>query len=72
MALVIIFLLITKVYYVADNHVSHLEKTSDEELNRLLGIVVDVESMFICVRQEEDGDTKQVYFYLFKVSMRVY
>ena len=47
---------------------SHLETIDDDELNRLLGIVVDVENLFIWVRQEEDNDTKQVYFYLFKVS----
>ena len=49
-------------------HVSHLEDTPEEELNRLLGIVVDVENLFMCVTKEEDADTKQVYFYLFKVS----
>ncbi len=49
-------------------HVSHLEDTEEEELNRLLGIVVDVENLFMCVSKEEDADTKQVYFYLFKVS----
>lgn len=50
---------------------SHLETVDDDELNRLLGIVVDVENLFIWVRQEEDNDTKQVYFYLFKVGATV-
>ena len=49
-------------------HVSHLEKVGNDEINRLLGIVVDVENLFLCVHKEEDADTKQVYFYLFKVS----
>lgn len=48
-------------------HVSHLENVSEEEMNRLLGIVLDVEYLFTCVHREEDADTKQVYFYLFKV-----
>lgn len=48
-------------------HVSHLETTDEEELDRLLGIVVDVENLFMCVHKEEDADTKQVYFYLFKL-----
>jgi histone acetyltransferase len=48
-------------------HVSHLDATEEDELNRLLGIVVDVENLFMCVHKEEDADTKQVYFYLFKV-----
>ena len=30
------------------------------ELDRLLGIVVDVENLFMCVHKEEDTDTKQV------------
>ena len=49
-------------------HVSHLEDVAEDEINRLLGIVVDVENLFLCVHKEEDADTKQVYFYLFKVS----
>ncbi|KAM4706020.1 histone acetyltransferase KAT2B [Rhinophrynus dorsalis] len=49
------------------SHVSHLETVSEEEMNRLLGIVLDVEYLFTCVHKEEDADTKQVYFYLFKL-----
>lgn len=37
-------------------------------MNRLLGIVLDVEYLYTCVHKEEDADTKQVYFSLFKVS----
>ncbi|XP_073189603.1 histone acetyltransferase KAT2B isoform X3 [Lepidochelys kempii] len=48
-------------------HVSHLENVSEEEINRLLGIVLDVEYLFTCVHKEEDADTKQVYFSLFKL-----
>lgn len=47
---------------------SHLENVSEEEINRLLGMVVDVENLFMSVHKEEDTDTKQVYFYLFKVN----
>lgn len=39
-------------------------------MNRLLGIVLDVEYLYTCVHKEEDADTKQVYFSLFKVSLR--
>ena len=52
------------------SHVSHLNNAADEELDRLLGIVVDVENLFMCVHKEEDQDTKQVYFYLFKLLRR--
>jgi len=48
-------------------HVSHLDSVAEDELDRLLGIVVDVENLFMCVHKEEDSDTKQVYFYLFKL-----
>uniref|UniRef100_A0A8C9W5Y6 histone acetyltransferase n=1 Tax=Scleropages formosus TaxID=113540 RepID=A0A8C9W5Y6_SCLFO len=51
------------------DHVSHLENVSEEEINRLLGMVVDVENLFMSVHKEEDTDTKQVYFYLFKGVM---
>lgn len=47
---------------------THLENVSEEEMNRLLGIVLDVEYLYTCVHKEEDADTKQVYFSLFKVS----
>jgi len=36
-----------------------LEKLAEGELDRLLGIVVDVENLFMCVHKEEDSDTKQ-------------
>lgn len=48
---------------------THLENVSEEEMNRLLGIVLDVEYLYTCVHKEEDPDTKQVYFSLFKVSL---
>lgn len=48
---------------------THLENVSEEEMNRLLGIVLDVEYLYTCVHKEEDADTKQVYFSLFKVSL---
>jgi histone acetyltransferase len=52
------------------SHVSHLQAIKEEELDRLLAIVVDVETLFTCVHKEEDGDTKRVYLYLFKLLRR--
>ncbi|MCJ8749789.1 hypothetical protein PDJAM_G00180390 [Pangasius djambal] len=49
------------------DHVTHLENISEDEMNRLLGIVLDVEYLYTCVHKEEDADTKQVYFSLFKL-----
>lgn len=54
--------------FIPGDHVTHLENVSEEEMNRLLGIVLDVEYLYTCVHKEEDADTKQVYFSLFKVS----
>lgn len=56
-----------KLVLMTADHVSHLENVSEDEINRLLGMVVDVENLFMSVHKEEDTDTKQVYFYLFKV-----
>lgn len=55
-----------------DQHVKHLQgpNVPASELDRLLSIVVDVENLFMCVHKEEDIDTKQVYFYLFKLLRR--
>lgn len=50
-----------------NDHVLHLENESDEEVNYLLSMVVDVENLFMCVHKEVDMDNKQVYFYLFKL-----
>ncbi|XP_065053694.1 histone acetyltransferase KAT2A-like isoform X1 [Rhopilema esculentum] len=49
------------------HHVSHLQNVSEDELNYLLSMVVDVENLFMCVHKEEDPGNKQVYFYLFKL-----
>lgn len=48
-------------------HISHLHDIPEDEINRLLCMVIDVENLFMCVHKEEDADTKQVYFYLFKI-----
>jgi len=50
-----------------DLHIVSLEKLDDDEINRLLSLVVDVENLLMCVHLEEDNDTKQVYFYLYKL-----
>jgi PCAF (P300/CBP-associated factor) N-terminal domain len=51
--------------------VKHLEPLGDSVLNRLLGMVVDVENIFMSMNKELDSDTKRVYFYLFKVCTKI-
>lgn len=55
-------------YYSVGSHVTHLEPLEENELNKLLGMVVDVENIFMAMHKEEDEETKRVYYYLFKVS----
>lgn len=53
--------------HVLENHITHLPTQSDEEINKLLGMVVDVDNIFMGMHREEDPDTKKVYYYLFKL-----
>ena len=41
------------------NQPSYLQNVKEAELDKLLGIAVDVENLFMCTNKEEDGDTKQ-------------
>uniref|UniRef100_A0A0C9S049 histone acetyltransferase n=1 Tax=Fopius arisanus TaxID=64838 RepID=A0A0C9S049_9HYME len=50
-----------------ESHISHLPKQNDEEINKLLGMVVDVDNIFMGMHREKDPDTKKVYYYLFKL-----
>ena len=44
------------VFFLTEYHVTHLQETEEEELNRLLGIVVDVENLFVCVHKVRADD----------------
>ena len=48
-------------------HTVSLQNLDDNEINRLLSLVIDIENLYMCVHLEEDHDTKQVYFYLYKL-----
>lgn len=52
-----------------DDHISHLGYITDEQINELLGAIVDVENLFMSMHREQDEDTKKVYYYLFRVSV---
>ncbi|XP_075217485.1 gcn5 acetyltransferase [Lycorma delicatula] len=51
-------------------HISHVKNLPDEEINRLLGMIVDVENIYMGMHREEDADTKHVFYYLFKLLRR--
>lgn len=52
---------------VLESHISHLRTKSEQELNRLLSMVVDVDNMCNTMNREENLDTKKPYSYLLKV-----
>ncbi|XP_028411557.1 histone acetyltransferase KAT2B-like [Dendronephthya gigantea] len=49
------------------SHLSTLDGKPDEELDNVLSIVVDVETLYVCVHNEKDEDTKKLYTGLFKL-----
>lgn len=49
-------------------HITHLRSKAEQDLNKLLGMAVDLENMYIAMNREENIETKQVYSYLFKVG----
>ncbi|KAJ3653216.1 hypothetical protein Zmor_012480 [Zophobas morio] len=46
-------------------HISHLRCKTEDDLNRLLRMVVDIDNMGTAMSREENMDTKKVYTYLF-------
>ncbi|KAK9754405.1 Acetyltransferase (GNAT) family [Popillia japonica] len=53
--------------HVLEMHISHLHNKSEQDINKLLGMMVDVENMYTAMNREENEDTKKVYSYLFKL-----
>lgn len=54
--------------FVVESHISHLRTKGEQELNRLLGMVVDVDNVYVAMTREENPDTKKLYSYLFRVG----
>lgn len=52
---------------IVETHISHLRSKVEQELNRLLGMLVDLENMYIAMNREQNPDTKKVYSHLSKV-----
>lgn len=51
-----------------EEHISHLNTISDEQISEMLGAIVDTENLYISMHNEKDDDTKRIYYYLFRVS----
>lgn len=50
-----------------ESHITHLTSQPEEEINRLLGMAIDADNIFMSIHREEDIDTKKVYYYLYKL-----
>lgn len=61
-------LLYFHIIYILESHISHLRTKSEQELNRLLSMVVDFDNMRIAMNREENLDTRKPYSYLLKVA----
>lgn len=55
--------------FILENHVSHLRNKSEEDLNRLLRMVVDIDNIGTAMTREENPETKKVYTCLFHVCI---
>ena len=49
------------------SHLSSLDGKTDEELDNVLSMVIDIETLYVCVHNEKDEDTKKLYTGLFKL-----
>lgn len=45
---------------------------SNDQMDELLGAIVDAENLYMSMYREVDEDTRKVYGYLFKVSILVF
>ncbi|XP_055382309.1 histone acetyltransferase KAT2A [Condylostylus longicornis] len=50
-----------------ESHISHLNDLSNDQLNELMGAIIDAENLFMSMQRVEDEDTKKVYLYLFRL-----
>ncbi|XP_022904874.1 histone acetyltransferase KAT2A isoform X2 [Onthophagus taurus] len=50
-----------------ESHISHLRTKNENDINKLLGMMVDVENVYTAMSQEEDTDIKKIYGYLFRL-----
>ena len=54
-----------------ERHISNILKLTDEEVDELVGTMVDIETLFVILQRDasaaEDAETKQIYHYLFRL-----
>uniref|UniRef100_A0A914UZ37 PCAF N-terminal domain-containing protein n=1 Tax=Plectus sambesii TaxID=2011161 RepID=A0A914UZ37_9BILA len=50
-----------------EKHIEKVRELSNDLISRLATMVADVDVLYHRIQQEDDSDTKQVYYYLFRV-----
>jgi histone acetyltransferase len=50
-----------------DDHIKHYNAFTDTQINHLLKTALDLECLFNLFCKEEDAESKQIYFFLFKL-----
>ncbi|CAG9767684.1 unnamed protein product [Ceutorhynchus assimilis] len=58
---------ICKCEHTLEMHISHLRSKSEETINWLLGMVVDVDNMYTAMSRQVNPETRKVYLYFFKI-----
>ena len=48
-------------------HIQQYDSFNNSQINQILQNVLDVETLFSLILKEEDADTKQIYYFLFKL-----
>ncbi|XP_017778856.1 PREDICTED: histone acetyltransferase KAT2A isoform X2 [Nicrophorus vespilloides] len=56
--------------HILESHVSHLRSKSEEDINKLLRMVVDVENMYTAKKREDNDEIKNIYTYLFTLLVK--
>ncbi|KAL1501403.1 hypothetical protein ABEB36_006727 [Hypothenemus hampei] len=53
--------------HILEQHISHLRAKNEEIINWLLGMVVDIDNMYLAMCRQDNQDTKKVYLHLYKL-----
>ncbi|CAO1442890.1 unnamed protein product [Diamesa serratosioi] len=50
-----------------EHHISHVSELTNEQMDEMLGAIIDAENLYISISRQEDEDIKKVYIFLFKL-----
>ena len=52
---------------ILEHHISHVSELTNEQMDEMLGAIIDAENLYISISRQEDEDIKKVYIFLFKL-----